>query len=458
MLACLPLFMSPAIRAGVLEEHYGKWMGTLAIPHGPVIKTGIELFPRADGSPGASFASPDQTPIAVPVERVQTVNGEIRLSISSVGIDLALRPDGDDLVGQAQQGPMVVPLRLAHVASFGEPVRPQTPQAPFPYDVQTLVVNTPDGTRLSGTLTHARGATRATAVVLLQGSGPIDRDEYIGGHHLFALLADYLTRRGITVYRFDKRGVGRSTGSYTSETSATLLADALAATRAIRARADVSRVGVIGHSEGAATAAELAARYPSDVDFLVSLAGPGLKGIDEIELQDRIGYERKGLSPSQVQMLTNYGRRFYATVVSIDDVEARTKTLVGLSSNLNEADRQLVLQYASTGTLSIGLARTPHLREVLTMDFPQYWRSVHCPVLVLNGSLDVQVPAPQNPDAIRAALTAGGNRRAQVETLTRLNHLFQTATTGLADEYTRIDETMAPAALEAVARFVVAGR
>jgi len=454
ILAALMLSTPPALRAGTLEEHYGKWLGTLEIPQGPKLRTGIDLFPRADGSPGATLVSPDQGLIELPVDQVQLVDGEIHLAISSVGIDLILRPDGDDLVGQARQGPMLAPLRLKHVPSFGEPVRPQAPKPPFPYEVDTLVVTTTDGTQLSGTLTRTRGMSRKTAVVLLQGSGPMDRDESLGGHHPFAVLADYLTRRGITVYRFDKRGVGRSTGGYTSETSATLLQDALAATRTIRARSDVSRVGVIGHSEGAAVAAELAAKYPKEVDFLVSLAGPGLKGMDEIVLQDRVGYGRRGLTPEQVEILTTYGRRFYAIVVSNDDVDARTKALLGLGSNLDEADRKLVLQYASTGSLSIGMARTPHLREILSSDYPQYWRAVGCPVLVLNGSLDTQVPTPENPDAIRAALVTAGNRRVHVETLPRLNHLFQTATTGLGDEYSKLDETMAPVALEQVARFV----
>ena len=157
VLACLMLSTPPAIRAGTVEELYGKWLGTLEIPQGPKFRTGIELFPRADGSPGATLISPDQGLIELPVEQVQVVDGGIHLVISSVGIDLNLRPDGDELVGQVRQGPMRAPLRLKHVASFGEPVRPQTPKPPFPYTVEALVVATPDRTQLSGTLTRTRG-------------------------------------------------------------------------------------------------------------------------------------------------------------------------------------------------------------------------------------------------------------------------------------------------------------
>jgi uncharacterized protein len=452
ILVCLAA-LGPA-SAGVIEDHYGQWLGTLSIPQGPTLRVGLDLFARVDGSAGASLLSPDQNPVALPVDGLSAVDGRIHIVLSQQGIQLDLRPDGNELAGETRQGPMVAPLRLARVSSFGESLRPQTPRPPFPYDVEPLVVTTPDGTQLAGTFTHAHGVRKAVAVVLLPGSGPSDRDESFGGHHFFAVLADALTRRGISVYRFDKRGVSRSTGSHTAETDATLIMDSLAAVRAIRARPDVSRVGVIGHSEGAAVAAELAARYPRTVDFLTSLGGSGLPGKELILLQDRIGYERRGLTPAQVETLMIYGRSFYATIVAIDDVEARTQALQALAAKLNDDDRKLVMQYASNGTLSIGMARTPHLREILEGDHSQFWHAVHCPVLALNGALDVQVPPRENLDAIRAALQSTGNRGDQVESLPQLNHLLQTATTGLEDEYAKLDETVAPVALERIVRFV----
>jgi fermentation-respiration switch protein FrsA (DUF1100 family) len=75
-------------------------------------------------------------------------------------------------------------------------------------------------------------------------------------------------------------------------------------------------------------------------------------------------------------------------------------------------------------------------------------------VLAMNGEKDLQVPAKQNLDAIRAALASAGNTRAEIVEMPGLNHLFQTAKTGSPAEYGIIEETIAPAALEKIARWI----
>ncbi len=455
LIACLlALCASTTASAGVIEDHYGKWLGKLSIPQGPTLATGIELFPRIDGSPGASLTVAEQGAFGLPVDQVDSADGGIRLAISILGIRLELRPGGDALVGTAFQGPMTFPIRLTRTADFGEPVRPQTPKPPLPYQAEDLGVAVADGTRLAGTFTRPRTTRPVVAVVLLTGSGPVDRDEAIMGHHPFAVLADYLTRRGIAVYRFDKRGIGRSTGAFASETTGTLTDDALAALNAVRRQPGISRVGVIGHSEGGLIAAKLAAEDPKSVDFVVSLAGPGLGGLDLMVLQDRVGYERAGLPPGQAQMLEDYGKRFYTIVIANQDVDARMTSLQSMFSSLSEGDRLLVRQHASSGSMSFANARLPALRDALMGNVAEYWRSVRCPTLALNGTLDIQVPAQENLEGIRAGLAAAGNRASQIEALPNLNHLFQTATTGLVSEYASISETMAPVALERISRFV----
>ena len=145
-------------------------------------------------------------------------------------------------------------------------------------------------------------------------------------------------------------------------------------------------------------------------------------------------------------------------MIANDTAETRIKALEALYGGLNDADRALVQKFASGGSLSLQQASLPYESSLLVTDVPAYWRRVKCPVLVLNGALDVQVPAVENLDGIRAALTAGGNARIQIKSLPRLNHLFQTAQTGLADEYARLDETTAPEVLRRVATFVSAQR
>jgi len=81
-------------------------------------------------------------------------------------------------------------------------------------------------------------------------------------------------------------------------------------------------------------------------------------------------------------------------------------------------------------------------------------QAVKCPVLALNGSLDVQVPADINLKAIEDALRLGGNERITIQRLPGLNHLFQHAESGLVEEYARIEETFAPEVMEIIVRLI----
>ena len=91
----------------------------------------------------------------------------------------------------------------------------------------------------------------------------------------------------------------------------------------------------------------------------------------------------------------------------------------------------------------------------LTYDPATALRKVTCPVLALNGSLDTQVPPKLNLPAIRKALEEGGNKHFEVDELSGLNHLFQTAKTGAPAEYGEIEETISPVALEKISSWIL---
>jgi fermentation-respiration switch protein FrsA (DUF1100 family) len=81
---------------------------------------------------------------------------------------------------------------------------------------------------------------------------------------------------------------------------------------------------------------------------------------------------------------------------------------------------------------------------------------VRCPVLAVNGALDVQVPPSENLAAIEQALKAGGNSDVTVKELASLNHMLQTTNSGAIGEYAKIEETISPAALELIGNWVIA--
>jgi len=115
----------------------------------------------------------------------------------------------------------------------------QDPKPPFPYREEDISVMTPGGITLAGTLTKPAGSGPFAAVVLIGGSGPNDRNEDVLGHKVFLLLADSLTRRGIAVLRMDKRGIGKSGGSFPAATTATFARDVEADMDYLKTRPDI---------------------------------------------------------------------------------------------------------------------------------------------------------------------------------------------------------------------------
>lgn len=76
-------------------------------------------------------------------------------------------------------------------------------------------------------------------------------------------------------------------------------------------------------------------------------------------------------------------------------------------------------------------------------------------MLALNGEKDTQVPPTENLVLVEEALREGGNPDVTADVLPGLNHLFQTAETGLPAEYTGIEETFSPAALEMITEWIL---
>ncbi|MER6588400.1 alpha/beta hydrolase family protein [Micromonospora chalcea] len=142
--------------------------------------------------------------------------------------------------------------------------------------------------RLSGTLTLPDGAGGHPVALLLPGSGPINRD---GDHRRLPLgiqrhLTAALAGAGIAVARYDRRGVGESTGEFLRTGFFDNVDDAAAVFAALRddPAVDAGRMFLVGHSEGALTAVALAARGVP-VAGLVLLSAPGRTGAEVLRWQ-----------------------------------------------------------------------------------------------------------------------------------------------------------------------------
>lgn len=331
--------------------------------------------------------------------------------------------------------------------------RPQEPVKPYPYKEEEInFANDNAKVSLAGTLTLPSGPGPFPAAILLSESGPQNRDESIAGHRPFLVLADHLTRKGIAVLRFDKRGNGKSTGDYASATTEDFAADAEAAfAYAIRRKEiDRLRIGLIGHSEGGVIAPILATHSPS-VAWIVLLAGPGLKGEDLLMLQSELILRTAGVNDGEVARTLAFNKQTYAFVRQERDpaaLEAKLNDLVQ-STSVGSMHSPAALQ-AQIQTLV-----SPWFRFFLDYDPVPALQKTTCPVLALNGGKDLQIAPKENLSKIQKALQDGGNKDFQTTELPGLNHLFQHGATGSPTEYGGIEETMAPEALNAVSDWVL---
>jgi pimeloyl-ACP methyl ester carboxylesterase len=325
--------------------------------------------------------------------------------------------------------------------------RPQVPVRPYPYREEDVVYENPAAAiKLAATLTIPSGQGPFSAVILITGSGPQDRDESMAGHRPFLILSDYLTRRGIAVLRADDRGIGKSTGNFQTATTADFAADAEAGVAYLKTRSEVDprRIGLIGHSEGGIIAPMLAARNP-DVAFIVMMAAPGVPGDEIVELQPLSMEEANGVRFKAAEKEAAQQREVDAIIKTGHDEAAIERKL---RQRAAEGDLYPLIE----GRISV--MNSTWFRYSLNYDPAVVLRKVTRPVLAINGEKDIQVSPKQNLPVIRRALEESGNKDFEVDELPGLNHLFQTAATGAPREYAEIEETMSPLALEKIANWI----
>ncbi len=351
----------------------------------------------------------------------------------------------------------IYPLVLKRAAAADlAPVEHKRPQEaaiatrPRPYSERDVRFDNPAGhNQLAGTLNVPNGKGPFPAVVLVSGTGHNTRDEDVWSHKIFLVLADALSRKGIAVLRYDKRGVGGSAGNYDAATTVDFASDAEAAVTWLKAQPEIDphHVGVLGHSEGGIIAPAVAAE-DERVAFVVMIAGPTIRGDKLFVLQSAMTAKTYGAPDDYIAKRKLFDQALYDAIISApSDAVAldRAKAIVAKGV----ADK--VIDSNEAGTLPQDDAR-PWERYFLAYDPAPTLAKLKIPVLALNGSLDVQVPAKENLAAAREALKTNPN--AIVIELPGMNHLLQDAKTGSPNEYNDIEETMSPTALKIICDWV----
>ncbi|MGW4248885.1 alpha/beta hydrolase family protein, partial [Nocardia sp. NPDC004722] len=263
----------------------GDWHGSIEIPDKPVA-LGVSFT----GADAATLTIPAQGLVDAQLTGVRTGNDDIAWSLAKVPGNPSYQgkydKGSDSIKGQFTQSGKSFPLNLTRGKVEG-PARPQEPKPPYPYKSEDVGYRSGDIT-IAGTLTEPNTGGPFPTVILINGSGPNDRNEEILGHKPFLLLADTFTRAGYAVLRTDKRGIGKTGGTLDTASYQDLTDDIAAGMAYLRSRSeiDATRIGLLGHSEGGYLAPLYAMRPDSGVAFEILMAGPAVPGYDILTEQN----------------------------------------------------------------------------------------------------------------------------------------------------------------------------
>jgi len=438
----------------------GIWQGSIDVG-AMKLRIVFKISRGEGGSLRATMDSPDQGAKDLALGNVTFKDGTFHAELNAAGASYegALSQGGSELAGHWTQNGHTVELNLKRLDKAPETSRPQDPKPPYPYNQEDVAYDNKaaPGVKLAGTLTIPREGGPFPAVLLITGSGPQDRDEALMGHRPFLVLADYLTRHGIEVLRVDDRGIAKSTGNFAASTTEDFATDVMAGIEFLKTRKEVNQkqIGLIGHSEGGIIAPMVAAKSP-DVAFIVMMAGTSLTGEQIIYLQQALIAKATGATDAEVAKSRALEESLFAVLKSEKDNDAARKKIEALLNQAiaEEKDQDKKPDAAIISAQAKSFA-SPWFRFFAFYDPKPALTKLRCPVLVLNGSNDLQVPPAANLPGIVQALEDGGNSDYEVDKLAKLNHLFQTSESGSPAEYSKIDETIAPFALEIMSNWIL---
>lgn len=298
-----------------------------------------------------------------------------------------------------------------------------------PTDVDVSIPG--NGFNIAGTVTTPPAAAarlRYPAVILVPGSGPVDREETVAGIPVFAQLAGSLAQRGFIVLRYDKRGVGQSGGRTESTTLLDFSDDLIATVKWMAKRKDVDtkRIAVAGHSEGGWISMIAAAREKR-IASLILIGTPGTSGADLILEQQRHALDQLKTSADERQKKVELQKQIHTAVLT--------------GKGWETVPSELRVQ-----------ADTPWFASFLAFDPAKQMSKVKQPIFIVQAELDKQVPPAH---AARLAEMARSRKKApvvDVKQLAGVNHLLVRAETGEVSEYQTLKErTITPEVGEAIA-------
>jgi len=440
------------------ENIIGDWNGVLSLG-GQQLSLIIHLE-KVGTTYSGSMDSPDQKAFGIKADKVVFEKDTLDFIISKIGLRFKGFWADTTISGEFTQGYFKAPLQLSRrKVEKKVVVKPQEPQAPFPYLEEEVVFHHVNANfDMAGTLTLPKGDGVFPVILLISGSGPQDRNEEILGHKPFLIIADYLTKKGYAVFRYDDRGTAKSGGEFEGATSPDFASDAASALAYLKTRKDIdtTKIALAGHSEGAMLAAMIAAN-DSSINAIIMLAGPGIPGDQLLLMQQELIATVNQVNPDEIKENTVINRSLFELINQSNDIESATITVEKKLKKISKKLSKIALEAYGGKTefvaQNLRAYINPWMYYFLRYDPAVDLKNIKCNVLALNGNKDLQVPSKINLAAIELNINNPGKIKQVIE-MPNLNHLFQNCLTGNITEYGEIQETISPEVLEKMNDFL----
>lgn len=328
---------------------------------------------------------------------------------------------------------------------------------------ETDLIVSYDGIDIGGTLTMPEGELNAPLVIMSSGSGAQNRDSEIYDFKIFQIIAQHLAKHGIPSFRYDDRGIGKSTGNSADATIQILASDVHAIIEYFKGNHDYSfeNFALLGHSQGGVVAGKVAAENVS-VSHLI-LMGSTTPTLSEIlRYQVEFAYQASPVSNNLVQKEIDARESLMRAYVDNQNIleakEQYKKAYLNVLNSLPEAQKNAIpnlMQVVDQQTEQLSaLFSSPQLNSLLFYEPTKDLEKLSIPVLALMGEKDTQVTIKQNEPKMRDALEKSGSKFT-ILTIDGANHLFQKANSGLASEYPLLEKSFVDGFLIAISSWLL---
>lgn len=459
----------------------GKWIGTLKIQ-------GLELDIHFNVKETQVSSSEVYylTKVDVPAQRLKNYaidqtslkKKNVEFEITGLGAKFSGKVKDTNIIeGLFTQRGKSIPLKL--IKHWG-PIKidkPQTPKGPFPYLSENVTFSNQDGKiKFAGTITlpETEKSQKFPVVILFTGSGSQDRDESIGNHKPFAVIANELTKAGFAVLRVDDRGAGETKMSPDKNnfTTADLIQDGLSYLNFILkdTRIDTNKIYLFGHSEGGSIAIGVA-RKSSKIKGIIGMAPAIASGIEINKYQNFWSLKNNGSPAEEIESFLFLHEMILNEFVNHDTfmIDKEISSILNLcieswktTTKLPKNHYKKVIKTFKKLYKSEFLPTLLEIYKPLNqMDWMRFFIKsneatelvqVRIPVLVLMGKHDQQIPYDKNKEAIDQLKLIG--RDIELIGFDGLNHLMQHCKTGNVSEYLSNEETISIEVIETMIQWL----